>query len=520
MKAARVCSRMDHSSLRVIALASALALGTGCVTPVVNPVTGKREYTTMTPAQEVQVGKQAAQEVAQQMGFIESPAIRDYVAKLGARLAQFSPRRDVPYEFHAVDMEDTNAFALPGGYIYVSRGLLALANSEDELAGVLGHEIGHVAARHSAQRQTRGQLAGLGAAIATIGAAVLGGGQLAQGVGQLAQTGAQGWLASYSRDQELQSDKIGQSLAAQAGYDAAAISTFLAALGREQEIKLGKKRQSTFLDSHPSSEERVQRTRARAAEYPRAGTPPIARDRSDFVKRFEGILVGPDPAQGIFKDELFLHPDLDFALKFPRGWQTQNSPQAVMAKPQQGQGQALIALLAVPKTEGADARAAARKLLSDAAQQNLPAEDGGTERVGSLRGHQVRVLSQTTLIERTYFDHAGMVFALQEAAPQQQFAQWEETFDATRKSFRRVNHDDQALITETRLRLVPAKAGETLERVSQRTNNTWSAAETALFNGLRGDEKLAAGFLVKIGHQQPYTKKAKPKTSTSDETSL
>jgi predicted Zn-dependent protease len=509
MALARVRSRMQNSSLRPLALLGALALGAGCVTPVVNPVTGKREYTTMSPQQEVQVGKQAAREVEAQLGFIESAAIQDYVARLGARLAQFSPRRDVPYEFHAVEMEDTNAFALPGGYIYVSRGLLALANSEDELAGVIGHEIGHVAARHSAQRQTRGQLAGIGAAIATIGAAILGGGELAQGVGQIAQTGAQGWLASYSRDQELQSDKIGQSLAAQAGYDAGAIGAFLAALGREVELKLGEKRKTSFLDSHPSSEERVQRVAARAATFPRAATPPLSRDRSEFVKRFEGLLVGPDPAQGVFRDELFLHPDLNFALEFPRGWQTQNSPQAVMAKP--AQGNAVVALLAVPKSEGADARAAARKALADAAQQNLPAEDGGTPRVGSKRGYRVRVLAQTTLIERTYFDHEGAVMAIQEMAPQQEFASWEDAFDATRHSFRALSHDDQALITETRLRLVPAKAGEALEAVSKRANNTWSAAETALFNGLRGDERLSAGFLVKIGHEQPYV--AKPKTA-------
>jgi predicted Zn-dependent protease len=424
------------------------------------------------------------------------------------------PTNDLRFRFTIVDSEVPNAFALPGGYVYVSRGLLALTNSEDELAGVVGHEIGHVAARHSAQRQTRGQIAGIGAAIATIGAAILGGGELAQSVGQLAQTGAQGWLASYSRDQERQSDAIGQKLAAQAGYDPASIGSFLRALGREMELKLGEKRRATFLDSHPSSEERVTATLARAAQLPRASTPPLAKDRSDFVRRTEGLLVGPDPAQGIFRDTLFLHPDLDFAVRFPKGWQTQNSPQAVLAKP--AQGNALIGLLPVPKTEGGDARSAARKALNDAAQQNLAAEDGGVVRVGSVRGYRIRVLvNQNQLIERTYFGHGDDVLAFQAMALQPEWATWSEAFERTVQSFRRLSDDDRALIVETRLALVPARAGETLEQVSKRSgDNAWSAAETALFNELRGDERLAAGFLVKIGRERPYVAKAKSGTAS------
>jgi len=493
---------------RAGALALTLALTASCTT-VVNPVTGRPELTTMSPQQEAQLGKQAAAEVAQQMGFVDDAKLEAYVAQLGAKLAPFSPRQDVKYEFHAVDMEETNAFALPGGYVYVSRGLLALANTEDELAGVMGHEIGHVAARHSAQRQTRGQIAGIGTAIATLGVAILGGGELAQGVGQIVQTGAQGWLASYSRDQERQSDEIGQKLAAQAGYDPAALGRFLGALGREMELKTGEKREASFLDSHPSSAERERSALARAASLPRAAATPISRDRSEFVRRTEGLLVGHDPSQGVFRDTLFLHPDLDFALKFPRDWQTQNSPEAVMAKP--AQGNALIGLMAVPKSEGADARSAARKLLDEAAQQGVPAEDGGEVRVGAARGYLVRVLiKQNQLIERTSFAHGDGVFALQAMSLQAEWGSWSDAFVRTQQSFRRLNDDDRALITETHLALVRAKAGETLEQVSKRSGNAWSAAETALYNGLRGDERLAAGFLVKVGRERSYVAKPKP----------
>lgn len=495
------------------ALALALPLALACAS-VVNPVTGEREYTTMSPQQEVQVGQQAAAEIEQQLGHVPNPALQSYVAQLGGRLAAFSPRQDVKYAFHAVEMAETNAFALPGGYVYVSRGLLALANSEDELAGVVGHEIGHVAARHSAQRQTRAQVAGIGSAIATIGAAVLGGGALAQSVAQLTQIPAQAWLASYSRNQERQSDEIGQKLAANAGYDPAGIAIFLAALGKEEQLRTGDTRRPGFLDSHPSSAERVKSAAARAVGMPRAARSSIASDRSDFVRRVEGLLVGADPAQGIFRDNLFLHPDIDFALRFPKDWQTANSPQAVMAKPEQSS--AVIGFLGVPASEGTDARAAARKMLGEAQQQNLPTEEVGPVRVGSARGHRIRVLvGGTKLIERTLFAYRGALYMLHAEAPQAEWSTWQEAFDRTVGSFRPLSSDDHALITEQVLTLVPAKRGETLEQVSKRSENRWSAAETALMNGLSGDERLEKGFLVKIARERPYVRRARAEAAQS-----
>jgi predicted Zn-dependent protease len=269
------------------------------------------------------------------------------------------------------------------------------------------------------------------------------------------------------------------------------------------ELKLGEKRQPSFLDSHPSSDERVRATLARAAGIPRAAAAPIAKSRSEFVRRTEGLLVGPDPAQGVLRDALFLHPDLDLALQFPRGWQTQNSPQAVLAKPEQGN--ALLGLIAVGPRSKADARASARQLLSEAAQRQLPAEDGGAVRVGSARGYRVRVLvNQNQLVERTYFDHGELVLALHATTFQNEWDSWSDAFERTQRSFRRLSPDDRAIITETRLALVPARAGETLEQVSKRSANVWGAAETALFNGLRGDERLDAGFLVKVGRERVY----------------
>ena len=239
-----------------------VALALACA---VNPVTGQREVVLLSEAQEAQLGRESAAQVEEQMGIVDDPAMAGYIRELGARLARHSPRRGVDYRFAIADMGVPNAFALPGGYIYVSRGALVLANTEAELAGVIGHEIGHVAARHSVQRQTRSVGVGLLTLLGVVAAGAAGGEQAAQTVGQLGQVAGAGLIATYGRDQERQADQVGQELAARAGYDPAGVAGFLASLGREtQRLSGGRSRQPSFFDSHPLTDERVATTGARA----------------------------------------------------------------------------------------------------------------------------------------------------------------------------------------------------------------------------------------------------------------
>ena len=188
--------RCSVRSLPRAALLLAL-LTHGCV---VNPATGERELILMSPQREAELGREAAGQVAKQIGLVEDPALVAYVRAIGARLARLSPRTDVPYRFYIADMPEVNAFALPGGYIYVSRALLALTNSEDELANVIGHELAHVAARHAAQRETRAVGVGLLSMLGAIAAGALGGAEAAQVAGQIGQVAGAGLIASYSRD--------------------------------------------------------------------------------------------------------------------------------------------------------------------------------------------------------------------------------------------------------------------------------------------------------------------------------
>ena len=187
------------------------------------------------------------------------------------------------YRFHVADMPEPNAFALPGGYIYVSRGLLVIANSEAELANVIGHEIGHVAARHASQRETRSVGVGLLSALGTIVAGVAAGGQAAQAVSQLGQIAGAGLIASYGRDQERQADEVGQQLAAESGWDpGGGVTTSSSTLERQTTLEHGE-RLPSFLDSHPMTSERAQATAARARSLTRDAAPrrsPRRRPRS------------------------------------------------------------------------------------------------------------------------------------------------------------------------------------------------------------------------------------------------
>jgi predicted Zn-dependent protease len=483
---------------RTVALLAAALLA--CAT---NPVTGSREIVLMSPEREASVGKQAAEQVKQSMGLVEDQALVAYVRQVGTRVAAHSPRKDVPFQFAIANMAETNAFALPGGYIYVSRGLLALARSEDELANVLAHEVGHVAARHAAQRETRALGVGLLSMLGTVAAGALGGQAAAGAVSQVGQLAGAGLIASYGRDQERQADDVGQRMSRAAGFDPAGMSTFLDALDHEVTLRLGQPRRPTFLDSHPATPERVKSSQARAQQLgTKGGLPPVS-DRNAFVARLEGLLVDEDPKEGVVRENLFLHPDLDLRIAFPDGWAVQNSQQAVGA--QQPDGQALVVLLV--QESGSDPRAAAEKFVSANAQALEVLEDGAFSGAGAP-AYRVRArvaLQQGTAgAELFWLAHRGTVYRLQCIAAAQAFSGLVPEFTRTAKSFRALGSEERAGIRERRLHVVRANGGETLAALAQRSGNVWRIEQVALANGVEANARLAAGQRIKLAVERPY----------------
>lgn len=455
----------------------------------------------LTTEREVALGRGAAQQVEREMGLVRDPELVAYVRALGARLAALSPRKDLAYDFNVVDMPEANAFALPGGHIYVSRGLLAISNSEDELANVIGHEIGHVAARHHAQQQARQQQVGVLSALGTLAAAAIGGAEAAEGVGQLSQIAGAGFLAAYSRDQERQADEIGQALAANGGWNPSGMAEFLTTLEREVTLEVESKRQPSFLDTHPATPERVESAWSRARTLARAPSRPLARDRAAFLAKLDGLVVDEDPADGLFEDAIFRQPELNFRVNFPSGWRTSNSPNAVAAAA--ADQSALIQL--VLAANGSDPRAAAQK---DLAKQDVPVVNHGPVSIGALRAYQVRLsqLSDQGKIGGlfTWIAHDGRIYRLECIAAEARFARFTPLCERTTRSFQPLDEADRRKIRAHVLRIETARPGESLARLGERTGNVWSPERTAVANGMGTAFALPSDRLLKIAVAIPY----------------
>jgi predicted Zn-dependent protease len=304
----------------------------GCA---VNPATGGSQFTLVSPAQDAALGAREHPKVlAEYGGEYADPEVRALVDRVGRRIAAASARPDVDYTFTVLDSPIANAFALPGGYVYVTRGLLAIVGDEAELAAVLGHEIAHVAARHSAARATQSTIA----QVALVGLAVVGLGPIA---GQAAGTTAELLLKGYSRGHELEADAIGMRYLTAAGYDPWAVVDFLQTMQRDAELKAalaGRRPDSEqigqWLSSHPQTEERVARASALArdaaagAEGAAAGS---ERGRDAFLDAVDGMIFGDTAEQGFVRGRTFFHPVLGFRFDVPEGFRIVNGADQVIA---------------------------------------------------------------------------------------------------------------------------------------------------------------------------------------------
>jgi predicted Zn-dependent protease len=474
------------------------AWGLGCA---LNPATGRPELVLMSEQRELELGAREAEQVAQEMGIVSDPALESYVDAVGQRLARVSPRRELKYEFQVVNMPEPNAFALPGGHVYVSRGLLAIANDEDELANVVGHEVGHVAARHAATRETRALGVGILSALGTLAAGAIAGGSAAQVVGQLGQLAGAGLIASYSRGQEREADLLGQRYAAAAGFDPQGMPRLLRTLEAEVELEQGGKRRPSFFDSHPSTPERVADASARAGSLTWTRVPPIAATRRDFLRRLQGLLLGPDPAEGVLRGSRFLHPALGFALQFPEGWKTQNSRAAVAAlAPRED-----AILLLESQGPGADPRQAANAFVE---KNRLQLEQSGALRIGTLDAFRAQGVVDTQSgsrgLDLTWIAYGGTIYRLAGISTASAYRGYQAEFLAVARSFGPLGAADRESVTERRLDFAEARAGETLAAFGARTGNAWSVKETAVANALAEDARLQAGQLVKIARERPY----------------
>jgi predicted Zn-dependent protease len=463
----------------------------------INPVSGRPEVTLISEKTEQELGTEEAKKVEEGMGFADDSGFAPYLDQLGQRLAEHSPRKGITYQFHIVDMTEPNAFALPGGYVYVSRGLLALTNGEGELAGVVGHEIGHIAARHAVQRISKqapfavvfGIASGITGLIVPVVGDVLG------GIGDLTQSAI---FSPYSRSQETEADEVGQQIAAAAGWDPVDLSTFLATLGRDVALHEKEPRKPSFFDSHPATPDRVADTASHAKSLHRASQGPITPTREAYLARLNGIVVGQRAANGVFRENEFLHPDLNFYLKFPDQWPHENAPGRIVAA--SPKGDAAIVLQAVAK--GDDPMEGARRLAQS--QKIDVTSKAESITINGLSAARAEVPAGKAHLELTWIAHGGLIFQFATAASSDQFKTLQPLFRSTAGSFRPLSAAERANIKEKRIRLVKAQPNESIEALATRARSAWKAEEVAVANGLLTTAQLREGQVIKVAVEEPY----------------
>jgi predicted Zn-dependent protease len=486
---------------RISSVVSVLFFLYGCVTDIV-PATGERRYLGYTWQQETGIGKQASKEVTSLFGVYGDTNLGRYVTEVGNRVLATShlrrPGADeqvraTPVTFTVLDSPVINAMALPGGYIYVTRGMLAQLNNEDQLATVIAHEIGHVAARHAA-RQAWQQQIGQGL--------LLGGAVLSQGLGLPAQNilnfggmAAQLFLLRYSREDELEADKLGVEYAMAAGYDSREVIGLFQALDRMQE-KEGQSMPS-FLATHPNPGDRIQRIRELTSAARDSRTPnPDTR----YLHAVEGLVLGEDPRQGFVQDNVFYHPDLGFRFPIPRGFKAVNQPsQVIMAE---GQNRAVLGFTG---TAESSAEAGAAKLLS---QRGLRVVERGSTRINGFPAVGVLADAQTQngqiVTFTTYFiEYRGKVYQFIGYAPQQLFGSFQSAFLQTIRGFAEIQ--DSRILARQPVRLTLLRVSRSApfrELIPRALPAPFTPVEIAILNEADLNQEISPGKILKIPSQR------------------
>ena len=489
--------RITPTLLATVALATLAALLSGCQT---SPATGRQFFSSMSSSEETSLGKEEHPKILEEFGgaYAEKPALNAYVNQVGQFVAQHAERKDVKYTFTLLDTEEINAFALPGGYVYVTRGLLTLANNEAELAGVLGHEVGHINARHTAERAGQAQTAQvLGALGVLLGTAIGGdaGGQLATATAN--ELGAD-YLGHFSQEQEFEADSLGVRYLGRSGYDPQAMATFLDSLNDDThlEAKLAGNEAAadtySMKQSHPRTPDRVQRAIQEASEP--VANPVVNRDR--LLVQIDGMIWGADPRQGVIKGATFIHPALRFAFDAPKGMKLANSPSEVVGKSSDA---AMIFDVADPAPTGALTQYVASGWQKGATVADVQAlEINGMEAAAGLAKG---TLNDTPVAIRLVAirQSAKAVYRFLFVSLPENFAAMDQRFLASAQSFREISAAEAAGYRPKRIRVVTVAAGDTVASLSSRMQVDAAKADWfRVLNHLAADAKLQPGQKVKL----------------------
>ena len=478
---------MQGKCSRVLGLGVALILFLLSGSCATNPVSGGPELMLLSESDEIKLGKQTDAEVRKQYGVYQDQQLNAYLNDMCHKLAALSHRPNLPYQLEIVDASVVNAFAVPGGYVYLTRGILANLNSEAELAGVMGHELGHITARHSAQQYSRAQLAQVGV--------LVGGLFLGDVVSGLAQLGAGMLFLSFSRDNERQADQLGVEYASKAGYDGKELAAFFETLER---MNPGSDRSGLpgWFSTHPSPEDRVVAVRKEAREWQeKMGMRDPKVNRDVYLRHIDGLVYGDDPRQGYVDEGTFYHPDMRFQFPVPADWKVNNTSSQVQIMNENRKGGIIFSVATAPSPKEAAAK------FVQANRASVLASDSVT--VGGFPAHRLvcNIKGESSTIRVvSYFIHKDKsIFYFHGLSAPSVFDKHLNTFERTMRGFRELSDPKKINVKPDRIRLRTTKAAGSVESAFRTMGIPKDDLDDiALLNGMQLSENLPANTLVKV----------------------
>ena len=470
-------------TLRAVAAWLALPALLAAIACSTNPATGHKQLNLYSQEQEIALGRQYDQQVVQQLGLYEDREVQSYVERLGRQLAARSERPDLPWHFAVVDDPAVNAFALPGGYVYVTRGLVDHMGSEAELAGVMGHEIGHVTGRHSVNQLSKQQLTQIGLTLGMVLAPE------AQRYGDLVNLAGGLVFLKFSRDDERQADELGLRYISRGGYPPQAMGNVFTLLSRVSRVEQGG-RLPQWLATHPDPESRLKLMQTYYARLP-SGLGSEGWRREPLLRVVDGSIYGPDPRQGFFRNGVFYHPELGFALETPRGWKGMNQRQAVVWQPREKD-----AIFALTLANAGSARGAAQQFFN---QQGVePLGQWPLQPSGGVGGQfQANTQQGPVTGAVTFVEVGGKVYQLLGFAPQGAFRSYAEEIGGAMRSFHRVSDRELGRVEPWRIEVVKLAAPMSLRDFDRQHPSTVPLERVALLNNAELDTRYVAGDELK-----------------------
>lgn len=455
----------------------------GCST---NPATGQRQLNLVGEQQEIAMGKQASQEVDSTMGLYPDQGLQQYVASLGKRLAGVSERPNLPWKYQVVDDPVVNAFALPGGFIYVTRGILTYLNNEAELVGVMGHETGHVTAEHSVNQMSKQEIAQLGLGLGAILKP-----DWAQKYGQLAMAGMSLLFLKFSRDDESQADQLGLRYMEKLKYNPQEMADVMSMLDSYTKAA-GGGGTPEWLETHPDPGNRRQAIEDAISKDANAASASMI-NRDEYLKHIDGMIFGENPREGYFKGTTFYQPEMKFRFEFPSGWKTQNGKSAVVAmSPNQD------AMMQISMAPGTSAQTAASQFFS---QQGIVSQGVRNENIHGLSASTGQFTAQTQqgnlAGQATFIAYNNAVYQILGYGAQEAWSGYASTIAGSIGSFDKLTDPTALAAQPMHVKIVTVPQAMTIEEFASKYPSAVDIQTLSIINGVDKGGRLAAGQRAK-----------------------